>query len=57
MLASEDEQHQEQGGGSSAARPDLFPLVLFSHCIKNANGGILEKSKLGIGETEEIVYD
>ena len=29
----------------------------FPHCIKNANGGILKKSKLGIGKTEEIVYD
>ena len=27
------------------------------HCIKNANGGILKKSKLGIGRMEEIVYD
>ena len=28
-LASEDEQHQEQGGRSCVARSDIFPLVLF----------------------------
>lgn len=47
-VGSKNEQYQEQGGGSSAARSDIYSLVWFPHCIKNANGGILKNQNRGL---------